>query len=123
MGRPARPRDGSRAVPPGRRGGVARPGEAPRGPRLRRIHRLPAPALLADQALLLERREHPVEVVLLDAHLLGDLGDRDAGLGPHRVQRLLAARAGTARAPATPVATARRSAGARAARTTGRRRG
>ena len=51
---------------------------------------MPAPALLADEALLLEAGEHAVEVVLLDAHLLGDLRDGDAGVRRDQLQRLLA---------------------------------
>src|SRR4029079_19517665 len=43
-----------------------------------------------------------VEVVLLDAHLLGHLGDRDAGTRADELERLLGARAAAARPPATP---------------------
>ena len=68
-----------------------------------------------------EAGQHAVEVVLLDAHLLGDLGDRDAGAGAHELERLLGAGAAAARAPATPGAAAcarprRRAAPATAAR-------
>src|SRR4051812_49593307 len=70
----------------------------------RTLHRVPAPAFLADEPLLLEAGEHPIEVVLLDAHLLGDLGDRDAGVVLHQLHRLLAARARAARPAALAVA-------------------
>src|SRR3954447_4632246 len=72
----------------------------PRGRRLRRLERVPAAAVLADEAVLLQRGQDAVEVVLLDAHRLGHLGDRDAGAGPHELERLLRARPAAARAPA-----------------------
>src|SRR3954469_15417310 len=71
-----------------------------RGRRLRRLERVPAAAVLADEAVLLERRQDAVEVVLLDAHRLGHLGDRDAGACAHELERLLGARAAAARPPA-----------------------
>src|SRR5271168_1136432 len=37
---------------------------------------------------MLESRKHPVEVVLLDPHLRGELGDRDTGLTPHQRESL-----------------------------------
>src|SRR5436190_1490201 len=67
-----------------------------------RLLRMPAPAVLADEAVLLEAGQHAVEVVLLDAHLLGHLGDRDPGPGTHELERLTGtcpAPAGTAAAP------------------------
>src|SRR3954447_13982437 len=77
----------------------------PRGRRLRRLERVPAAALLADEAVLLERGQDAVQVVLLDAHRLGHLGDGDAGARPHQLERLLGARAAAAR-PAAPAAAA-----------------
>src|SRR3954468_10459778 len=89
---------------------------------------MPAAPLLADEAVLLERRQDAVEVVLLDAHRLGHLGDRDAGARAHELERLLGARAAAARPPApTARATAGRAprraaaAGAGAAGAPGRR--
>ena len=54
---------------------------------------VPAAALLLYLFFLLQAREHAVEVVLLDTHLGGQLGDRDAGLSLHERQRLGRARA------------------------------
>ena len=82
---------------------------------------VPAAALLGDEAVLGEARQHAVEVVLLDLHRLGELGDGDAGLLAHERQRLLGARAGAARAPA--LAGARRRAGGPAAALAPGRRG
>src|SRR3954454_22554436 len=62
--------------------------------------RVPAPALLADETVLLEAGEHPVQVVLLDPHLLRELGDGDAGLRADQVEGLVGARAGALGAPA-----------------------
>src|SRR3954469_12414970 len=87
-----------------------------RGRRLRRLERVPAAAVLADEAVLLKRRQDPVEVVLLDAHRLGHLGDRDAGALAHELERLLGARAAAARPPAPAAAAARGAAGRTAAR-------
>jgi hypothetical protein len=42
--------------------------------------RVPAAAFLLQPAFLLQAREDAVEVVLLDTHLCGELGDRDTGL-------------------------------------------
>ena len=58
----------------------ARPGlgAALQGAALGRVLREPAAALLAHLPVLLEAGEDAVEVVLLDAHLLGHLGDGDA---------------------------------------------
>src|SRR3954470_15767678 len=81
---------------------------------------MPAPALLADLALLLEAGEHPIEVVLLDAHLLGDLGDGDARVAADEVQGLLAARARAPRPAALAVARRRPAAARRRAPATGR---
>src|SRR3954454_19506948 len=72
---------------------------------------MPAAALLAHEAVLLERGQHAVQVVLLDAHRLGHLGDGDAGARPHELERLLGARAAAAR-PAAPAAAARAARGA-----------
>src|ERR1039458_6020903 len=41
---------------------------------------MPAPTVLSDLAFLLEAREPPVEVVLLDAHLRREFGDRNSRL-------------------------------------------
>ena len=76
---------------------------------------VPAAALLAHLARpAASAGEHAVEVVLLDAHRLGDLGDRDAGARAHELERLLGARAAAARAPA-PAGAATRGAAARGA--------
>src|SRR3954447_14657511 len=83
----------------------------PRGRRLRRLERVPAAALLADEAVLLERGQDAVQVVLLDAHRLGHLGDGDAGARPHELERLLGARAAAARPAAPAAAAAARAAG------------
>ena len=65
---------------------------------------LPAPlrrgvlaARLLDLALLLEVAEHPVHVVRLDPHLLGDLRGADAGVRLDQLDRLVGA--GAAAAP------------------------
>src|SRR3954465_15383237 len=65
---------------------------------------MPAAALLADPPVLLQARQDAVQVVLLDAHLLGHLGDRDAWARPDELERLLGACAAAAR-PAAPAAT------------------
>lgn len=64
---------------------------------------VPAPPLLAHLALALKPGQHAVEVVLLDPHLLGDLGDGDAGSALHELERLVStgARATRPAAPAT----------------------
>jgi hypothetical protein len=54
---------------------------------------MPASAFLGDLPFLFERREHAVQVVLLDAHLCGQLGDRDPGLSLHERVGLRGARA------------------------------
>src|SRR3954468_1833983 len=77
---------------------------------------MPAAPLLADEAVLLERRQDAVEVVLLDAHRLGHLGDRDAGALADELERLLRARAAPTRTPAPAAAAARAAAGRPAAR-------
>jgi hypothetical protein len=61
--------------------------------------RMPAATVLADLLFLLQAWQYAVEVVLLDAHLGGQLGDRDAGLPGHEGKRLGASLAG-ALAPA-----------------------
>ena len=60
---------------------------------LRRFLRVPAPSVLRDEAVLGQSRQYAVEVVLLDAHLLGELGDRDPGALLDERQCLGAARA------------------------------
>src|SRR5665213_4555633 len=55
---------------------------------------VPAAAFLLYLCFLLESGQHAVEVVLLDAHLGGKLGDADAGLALHERQRLGGACAG-----------------------------
>jgi hypothetical protein len=45
--------------------------------------RVPAATFLLQLPFLLQAGEHPVEVVLLDPHLRGQLGDRDARCSPH----------------------------------------
>ena len=49
---------------------------------------MPAAAGLDDLALLGEAGHHAVEVVLLDPHRLGELGDGDARAGAHQLERL-----------------------------------
>src|SRR5205807_10470813 len=61
---------------------------------------VPAAPVLADLAVALESGEDAVQVVLLDAHLVGELGDGDPGRGLDEVERLRGARAGAPRAPA-----------------------
>src|SRR6476620_11775756 len=63
---------------------------------------MPAAALLAHQPVLLQRRQHAIEVVLLNVHRLGDFRNGDAGPGAYELERLLGARAAAARAAATP---------------------
>ena len=46
--------------------------------------RVPAATLLGHLFFLLEPGQHAVQVVLLDAHLRGELGNRDARAGPAR---------------------------------------
>jgi len=55
--------------------------------------RVPAAPLLGHLVFLLQAREHAVEVVLLDAHLRGQLGNRDTRLTLHEGERLGRARA------------------------------
>src|ERR1700693_499034 len=62
---------------------------------------VPATAFLRDLAFLLEAGEHPVEVVLLDAHLRSELRDRDAGLALHEGESLGRPRATAFAAPGT----------------------
>src|SRR3954470_16979103 len=87
----------------------------PRGRRLRPLDRVPAAAVLADEAVLLQRGQHAVEVVLLDPHRLGHLGDRDAGARADELERLLGARAAAAGPSAPPAAGAAAAAAAPAA--------
>src|SRR5690348_281839 len=68
---------------------------------LRGVARVPAAPLLADLAVLLQAGEDAVEVVLLDAHLVGELRDGDPGVRADELERLLAARARAARAAAS----------------------
>ncbi len=65
---------------------------------------VPASALLLDLLFLLETREYAVQVVLLDTHLGGQLGDRDPWLSTDELQGLR----GTC---ATALATARTATG------------
>jgi hypothetical protein len=69
--------------------------------------REPAAAALADLAVTFQRRQHAVEVVLLDAHRRGDLTCRDAGPSLHKLERLQRACATAPRTPTTPRACAR----------------
>ena len=55
---------------------------------LRLAFGVPASTLLSDLLFLLEPRQDAVQVVLLDAHLGGELGNRDARLTLHERQRL-----------------------------------
>src|SRR3954447_26013366 len=88
----------------------------PRGRRLRRLERGPAAAVLADEAVLLQRGQDGVEVFLLAPHRLGHLGNRDAGARAHELERLLRPRAAAARPPAPSArAAARPTAGGAAA--------
>src|SRR3954452_20327154 len=81
---------------------------------------VPATPRLRDLALLREAGHDAVEVVLLDPHRLGELGDGDPGAGLDEVERLVGARAAAAR----PAAAARaRGLGAARARATGCRGG
>jgi hypothetical protein len=49
---------------------------------------MPAASLLLDLLFLLETGKHSIQVVLLDPHLGGQLGDRDAGLSSDERQGL-----------------------------------
>src|SRR3954451_9040419 len=83
---------------------------------------MPATPALRHLALLGEAGHHAVEVVLLDPHRVGELGDGDPGAGLDEVERLVGAGAAAARAAAATAARALRAGGARTARS-GRRRG
>src|SRR5438105_12276079 len=64
---------------------------------------MPAAAALTDLAFLLQARQYAVEVVLLDSHLRGELGNGDAGLPFYEGQCLCGTRAAAfapTRAPA-----------------------
>src|SRR5918992_5377808 len=61
---------------------------------------VPAAARLDDVTVVGELRHHPVEVVLLYPHLVGELRDRDARLLVDQLARLLRPRARSARAAA-----------------------
>src|SRR4051794_24097925 len=87
-----------------------------------RLAGVPPTPGLRDLAVLGEAGHDSVEVVLLDPHRLGELGDGDPGAGLDEVERLVGAGAAAARAAAAAAARALRAAGARAARS-GRRRG
>src|SRR5919197_1111248 len=63
---------------------------------------MPAPPLLAHEPVLLKGGQDAIEVVLLDADRLRDLGDGDAGARAHELERLLGARAAAARPSAAP---------------------
>src|SRR5947209_10555917 len=62
---------------------------------------MPALAVALDLAVGDQLGHDPVEVVGLDSELLGDLGDGDAGLALHQVERLLGARIAAAAATGT----------------------
>src|SRR4051794_23997214 len=103
---------GSACGPTGSRWRAPPSSPGSRWPRdLRGVLRVPAAALLADHPVLLQRRQHAVQVVLLDAHLVGQLRDRDPGRGAHDGQRLLGARAGALGPAAAAGAGGRRLAG------------
>src|SRR4051812_48833080 len=89
------------------------------GVRSRRLARVPATPRLRDLAVLGEAGHDPVEVVLLDPHRLGELGDGDPGAGLDELERLVGAGAAAARAPAAAGARALGAARARAARCRG----
>src|SRR4051812_2869245 len=61
---------------------------------------MPAAAFLLDEPVLGQAGKDAVQVVLLDAHLLGDLGNRDPGVALDQRERLGAPRAAALRAPA-----------------------
>src|SRR5215212_3619292 len=61
---------------------------------------VPAAAALGDLPLLGERRHDAIQVVLLDPHRVGELGDGDAGARLDQLERLHGARAAAARAAA-----------------------
>src|SRR6266566_2186928 len=69
---------------------------------------VPAATALVDLPFLFKTRQHAVQVVLLDAHLRRQLGDRDPGLALHegeslgcpRATAFTAPRAASARRPA-----------------------
>src|SRR4051812_37951883 len=84
---------------------------------------VPATPRLRDLALLREAGHDAVEVVLLDPHRVGELGDGDPGAGLDEVERLVGAGAAAARAAAAGAARALRAAGARAPRSGRRGRG
>ena len=65
---------------------------------------VPAAIALVDLAVLLEARQHAVEIVLLDAHRARDLGNRDPGLGLDELECLQRARAGATRTSAPAAA-------------------
>ena len=58
---------------------------------------MPAAPLLAHLAVALEAGEDAVQVVLLDAHALGELGDGDPRLRADELERLRRARSTTTR--------------------------
>jgi DNA uptake protein ComE-like DNA-binding protein len=60
---------------------------------------MPAAALLAHQPVLLQRRQHAIEVVLLNVHRLGDFRNGDPGSRADELERLLGPRAAAAGAP------------------------
>ena len=77
---------------------------------------VPPATRLRHLALVGEAGHHAVEVVLLDAHRLGELGDGDARAGLHQLERLDGASARSLRAPAAAGAAALRAGLAGAAR-------
>src|SRR5215208_3192355 len=68
----------------------------------RPLRRIPALAVATHLALVRELRQDAIEVVRLDSHVTGELGDRDAGSRSHQFHRLsragVVALAATARA-------------------------
>src|SRR5687768_8652228 len=73
---------------------------------LRGLLGMPAAPVLLDEPVVGQPGEDPVEVVLLDAHLLGDLRDRDPGLGADERERLGATGARALRPPTATAAAA-----------------
>src|SRR5437763_12760242 len=74
---------------------------APTGRGRARLRRMPPLAVALDLTLLHQLGHHPVQVIRLDFHRLGDLRDRDPGLTPNELQCLVGASV-----PATPTAPA-----------------
>src|SRR4051794_22789136 len=73
---------------------------------------MPPLAVAAHLPVLLELGQDPIQVIGLDAHRLRELADGDAGPRADELERLVAAGAAAARAPAPAAARAARAAGA-----------